>query len=84
MHQNQDMDVDPLKFSEEVEELKIKGNLSYIESTMEVSSRYGIDPEDIKKYILPPLLQKLSHEAQNLNLLKERRSKTQSLAALLG
>lgn len=76
-------EITPLVFCEAVERLKKQGTLNYIECVIEVAKEFEIDPEDVKTFVLQPLLVKLTYEAQSLNLLKERRSRTNDLTALL-
>lgn len=55
------------KFSKLVESTVRHGNLSHMEAIIELCEKYGIEPEDCKKYVSNVIKDKLEAEAMNLN-----------------
>lgn len=56
---------------------------SYLTCIVEMAEEYDLEVESIKPYLTQTLIDKVSHEAKSLNLLKERNT-TISLTSLFG
>lgn len=57
--------------AEEIEQLKkISPDLNYIECTVEICERYGIEFDSIKKILPKPIKEKIEANALELNMLK--------------
>ena len=63
------MIITPNKFAILIEELVKTKRMSYIDAILHYCERNGIDPSDSKKLVNKGLKEKLTYEAQNLNLL---------------
>ena len=55
------------KFSKLVESVVRRDRLSHMESILYLCEKYGIEPEDCKKYISNVIKEKIEVEAMNLN-----------------
>ena len=55
------------KFSKLIENTVRLSGLSHMEAIIDLCEKYGIEPEDCKKYVSTPIREKLEVEAQNLN-----------------
>lgn len=56
-------------FTKMVEENVSKTRMSYIDSIVYLCEQNNIEIEDVKKYIVPSIANKIEVEAQNLNFL---------------
>ena len=63
------MIITPNKFAILIEELVKTKRMSYIDAIVHYSEKNGIDRSDSKKLVNKGLKEKLTYEAQNLNLL---------------
>lgn len=63
------------KFSKMVESEVIATRSNYIDAILSLCEKHGIDPEDMKKYVSPVILSKLTVEARKNNLLKVKNNK---------
>ena len=59
------------KFTNSVEELVIKKELSYIDAIVYFCQQNHLEPDSVKGLIKPPLKEKIKAEAVNLRFLKE-------------
>ena len=66
------MIITPNKFAILIEELVKTKRLSYIDAILWYCEKNGVDPSDSKKLVNKALKEKLTYEAQSLNLLKEK------------
>ena len=55
------------KFSKLIENTVRLSGLSHMEAIIDLCEKYGIEPEDCKKYVSNPIREKLEAEAQELN-----------------
>jgi hypothetical protein len=71
--QGDDKFLTPIKFSQEIEKLvKISdGLISYIEAVVTYCQENEIELETVPKLISKPLKERLRHEAQRLNYMKQ-------------
>jgi len=63
------------EFSRKVEELVKDKNLSYMESIISLFEEYSFDFNLAPKLLTQPLLEKLEHEARELNFLPKVKNK---------
>jgi hypothetical protein len=63
------------KFSSKVIERVKLTKLSFMDCVLELSEEMGLDPTAAGKLLTKPLIEKIQHEAQNLNLIKKSKSK---------
>ena len=63
------MIITPNKFAILIEELVKTKKMSYIDAILHYCEKNGIGPSDSKKLVNKGLKEKLTYEAQNLNLL---------------
>ena len=63
------MIITPNKFALLIEELVKTKKMSYIDAILLYCEKNGIDPSDSRKLVNKALKEKLTYEAQNLNLL---------------
>ena len=66
------MIITPNKFAILIEELVKTKRLSYIDAILWYCEKNGVDPSYSKKLVNKALKEKLTYEAQSLNLLKEK------------
>ena len=66
------MIITPNKFALLIEETVKTKKMSYIDSILWYCEKNGVDPSDSKKLVNKALKEKLTYEAQSLNLLKEK------------
>ena len=66
------MIITPNKFAILIEELVKPKKMSYIDAIHHYCEKNGIDPSDSRKLVNKALKEKLTYEAQSLNLLKEK------------
>ena len=64
------------RFSAGVEELVSKNNMSYIDAMNYIIEKRGMDYSNIKKLLSDSLKEKVTAEAQGLNLIKEKKGNT--------
>lgn len=64
------------RFNIAVEELVANKNLSYIDAMTHVIETRGMDYSNIKKLLSDSLKEKVTAEAQGLNLIKEKKGNT--------
>ena len=64
------------RFSAGVEELVSKNNMSYIDAMNFIIEKRGMDYSNIKKLLSDSLKEKVTAEAQGLNLIKEKKGNT--------
>jgi len=65
------------KFSKMVESEVIATRSSYVDAILSLCEKYNIDPEDMKRYVSPVILNKLTVEAKKNNLLKVKNHKNE-------
>ena len=63
------------KFTNSVEELVIKKELTYIDAIVYFCQQNHLEPDSVKGLITPPLKEKIRAEAINLRFLKESKAK---------
>jgi len=63
------MIITPNKFALLIEELVKTKKMTYIDTNIHYCEKNGIDPSDSKKLVNKGLKEKVTYEAQNLNLL---------------
>jgi hypothetical protein len=56
-----------VKFSKLVETTVLSHKLSYMDSILHLCEKYGIEPEDCRKYVSNVIKEKLEFEAMQLN-----------------
>ena len=56
-----------VKFSKLVEATVREHQMSHMDAILHLCEKYGIEPEDCKKYVSNVVKEKLEAEAQNLN-----------------
>ena len=66
------MIITPNKFSILIEETVKTKKMSYMDAILWYCEKNGGDPSDSKKLVNKALKEKLTYEAQSLNLLKEK------------
>ena len=66
------MIITPNKFALLIEETVKKKKMSYMDAILWYCEKNGIDPSDSRKLVNKALKEKLTYEAQSLNLLKEK------------
>ena len=66
------MIITPNKFALLIEETVKNKKMSYIDDILWYCEKNGVDPSDSKKLVNKSLKEKLTYEAQSLNLLKEK------------
>ena len=66
------MIITPNKFAILIEETAKTKKMSYIDAILWYCEKNGVDPSDCKKLVNKALKEKLTYEAQSLNLLKEK------------
>ena len=66
------MIITPNKFAILIEETVKTKKMSYMDAIRWYCEKNGIDPSDCKKLVNKALKEKLTYEAQSLNLLKEK------------
>lgn len=59
----------------EIEILKVRSGLGYIECTVEICQRFGIEIESVKRSLPKVIKEKIELEASELNLLKYKLNK---------
>ena len=64
------------RFSAGVEELVSKNNMTYIDAMNYIIEKRGMDYSNIKKLLSDSLKEKVTAEAQGLNLIKEKKGNT--------
>jgi hypothetical protein len=64
------------RFSTGVEELVAKQNMSYMDAMNYIIEKRGMDYSNIKKLLSDSLKEKVTAEAQGLNLIKEKKGNT--------
>ena len=64
------------RFSTAVEELVAKNNMSYMDAMNYIIEKRGMDYSNIKKLLSDSLKEKVTAEAQGLNLIKEKKGNT--------
>lgn len=57
------------EFAKLVEKSVLEQKNSYMDVVLDLCEKHGIDPEDSKKFISAPILEKLEAEAMQLNLI---------------
>ena len=67
------MIITPNKFAILIEELVKTKKMSYIDAILHYCEKNNIDPGDSKKLVNKGLKEKLTYEAQNLNLLNSEK-----------
>ena len=72
---NSDMIITPSKFALLVEELVKDKKMSYMDAILMYCKDNGIDPSGVSSLINKHLKEKIAFEAQELNMLKEKKSK---------
>lgn len=63
------------EFSKKVEEYALKHNSTYLDSVLAIAQEYNIEPEAAAKLISKPIIEKLSAEGKELNLVKNNKSR---------
>jgi UDP-glucose 6-dehydrogenase len=58
------------EFAKLVENTVLKQKNSYMDVILDLCESHGIDPEDIKKFLSPPIIEKIENEAMQLNLIQ--------------
>ena len=66
------MIITPNKFAILIEETVKNKKMSYMDAIPWYCEKNGVDPSDSKKLVNKSLKEKLTYEAQSLNLLKEK------------
>ena len=66
------MIITPNKFAILIEETVKNKKMSYMDAILWYGEKNGIDPSDSRKLVNKALKEKLTYEAQSLNLLKEK------------
>ena len=66
------MIITPNKFAILIEETVKTKKMSYMDAILWNCEKNGIDPSDSRKLVNKALKEKLTYEAQSLNLLKEK------------
>jgi len=66
------MIITPNKFAILIEETVKTKKMSYMDAILWYCEKNGVDPSDSKKLVNKALKEKLTYEAQSLNLLKEK------------
>ena len=66
------MIITPNKFAILIEETVKTKKMSYMDDILWYCEKNGIDPSDSRKLVNKALKEKLTYEAQSLNLLKEK------------
>ena len=66
------MIITPNKFAILIEETVKNKKMSYMDAILWYFEKNGVDPSDSKKLVNKALKEKLTYEAQSLNLLKEK------------
>ena len=64
------------RFSTAVEEIVAKQNMSYMDAMNYIIEKRGMDYGNIKKLLSDSLKEKVTAEAQGLNLIKEKKGNT--------
>jgi hypothetical protein len=64
------------RFSAGVETLVAKNNMSYIDAMNFIIEKRGMDYSNIKKLLSDSLKEKVTAEAQGLNLIKQKKGNT--------
>ena len=64
------------RFSAGVEALDAKNNMSYMDAMNYIIEKRGMDYGNIKKLLSDSLKEKVTAEAQGLNLIKEKKGNT--------
>lgn len=57
------------EFSKLVEKNVLEKKMGYMDAVLHICEEYGIDPEDVKKFISAPIQEKIEGEAMRLNLI---------------
>ena len=57
------------EFAKLVEKAVIANKMTYMDAVLSLCDENGIDPEDSKKFISGPIMEKLEAEAMKLNLI---------------
>lgn len=63
------------EFSKKVEDYVLKHNSSYLDAVLNTAQEYNIEPEAAAKLISRPIIEKLSAEGKELNLVKNNKSR---------
>ena len=64
------------RFSAGVETLVVKNNMSYMDAMNYIIEKRGMDYSNIKKLLSDSLKEKVTAEAQELNLIKSKKGNT--------
>jgi hypothetical protein len=64
------------RFSTAVEELVVKKNFSYMDAMNFIIEKRGMDYSNIKKLLSDSLKEKVTAEAQDLNLIRDKKGNT--------
>ena len=64
------------RFSAGVESLVVKNNMSYMDAMNYIIEKRGMDYSNIKKLLSDSLKEKVTAEAQGLNLIKSKKGNT--------
>ena len=64
------------RFSAGVEALVVKNNMSYMDAMNYIIEKRGMDYSNIKKLLSDSLREKVTAEAQELNLIKSKKGNT--------
>ena len=59
------------KFGEEIEKLKLRSNMNYIDCIVQYCEENSIELESVKKILPKALKEKLEYDARELNYLKK-------------
>jgi len=62
-------------FSTEIEDLVWMKDISYLESLVELSEKYDIDTDKVKKLLTPEIISKIEIEAEKLSLITKTNGK---------
>ena len=63
------------EFSKKVEDYALKHNSTYLDAVLNIAQEYNIEPEAAAKLISRPIIEKLSAEGKELNLVKNNKSR---------
>jgi hypothetical protein len=64
------------RFSTAVEELVLKSNMTYMDAMNYIIEKRGMDYSNIKKLLSDSLKEKVTAEAQGLNLIRDKKGNT--------
>ena len=60
------------RFSKMVETTVRRSGLNYIDTIIHLCEENQLEPEDVKKYLTPSIIEKLESEAMSLNFLEKQ------------